>query len=128
MNTWVRRMAPLMMAGAVLLPGSLLHTHLTASFPAKDAVLNGSPAKILLTFNTRPELALSDIKLLRSDSTAVATGKMARCVDDSLSIGVPLNAPLADGAYSVVWRTASKDGHPIRGRYAFRVSRSRPEQ
>ena len=121
-------MAPLAVAGAVLVPGSLLHTHLTASFPAKDTVLNGSPAKILLTFSARPELALSDIKLLRADSTAVATGKVARCAEDSLSIGVPLTARLADGAYSVIWRTGSKDGHPIRGRFAFRVSRSRPER
>lgn len=123
MTAWIRRMAPLVMAGAIIVPGSLLHTHLTASFPAKDGVLNGSPAKILLSFSARPELALSDIKLLRSDSSAVATGKVARCADDSLSIGVPLKAPLADGAYSVVWRTGSKDGHPIRGRYTFRVSR-----
>ena len=124
MIAWIRRTVPLVMAGAILVPGALLHTHLTASFPARDAVLSGSPSKILLTFNTRPELALSDIKLMTADSAAVATGKVARCADDSLSIGVPLKAPLADGAYSVVWRTASKDGHPIRGRYAFRVSRS----
>ena len=124
MTAWIRQMGPLVMAGAIMLPGSLLHTHLTASFPARDVVLNGSPAKILLTFSARPEVALSDIKLLRSDSSAVVTGKVAPCADDTLSIGVPLKAPLADGVYSVVWRTASKDGHPIRGRYAFRVKRS----
>lgn len=123
MISWIRRTLPVVVAGVILAPVALVHTHLTASFPAKDAVLDGSPAKITLTFNARPELAVSDIKVLAADSTPIAVGKVVRCADDSLAITTPLKAPLADGSYQVVWRTGSKDGHPIRGRYSFRVAR-----
>jgi methionine-rich copper-binding protein CopC len=124
MVTWIRRAIPLVMAGAIIVPGAAMHMHLKSSFPARDQVLAGPPTKVLLTFSERPELAFSDVKLLASDSSAVATSKVARCAADSLSLGVEIKAPLADGAYSVVWRSASKDGHLLRGSYGFRVSRS----
>jgi copper resistance protein C len=103
----------------VIMPGaSLYHTHLKASLPAKDEVVTKAPESICLTFSARPELALSDVKLFTADSTAVRIGKVM-ATDDSLTIGAALPADLAPGQYTVAWRTASKDGHVIRGRYRF---------
>ena len=103
----------------VIIPGaSLYHTHLKASFPAKDEVVTKVPESICLTFSARPEVALSDVKLFTVDSTAVKIGKVM-ATDDTLTIGATLPANLAPGQYTVAWRTASKDGHVVRGRYRF---------
>src|SRR5690606_29922581 len=97
------------------------HLQLKSSSPARDAVLRTAPTEIRLTFSARPELALSDIKLAAADSKAVALGKVVP-TGDSLTIAAPIEKPLPDGAYQITWRTASKDGHPIRGTIPFTVA------
>ena len=122
MTQWFTRRARAAATAAlalVIIPGAaLFHTQLKASFPAKDQVVTTAPELICLTFSARPELALSDVKLLASDSSVVKIGKLA-ATDDTLTIAAPVPAGLAPGQYTVAWRTASKDGHVIRGRYRF---------
>jgi copper transport protein len=48
----------------------------------------------------------------------VKLGKVT-ATDDTLTIAARIPSGLAPGQYSVAWRTASKDGHVIRGRYRF---------
>jgi methionine-rich copper-binding protein CopC len=43
--------------------------------------------------------------------------------DKSLMATVP--GPLADGAYTVTWRSAGDDGHAMRGDFAFTVRAKR---
>lgn len=121
MRLWFQRMLPSLAAGLVVLPGAaLVHAHLTGSFPARDEVVADAPTVIRLRFSEKTEVAVSDIKLLGSDSAAVRLGKVVRG-DDSLTIEAPVLGTLGSGEYAVVWRTAGKDGHPIRGRYTFRL-------
>ena len=128
---------PSLAAGLIVLPGAALavHAHLTGSFPGKDEVVAEAPTEIRLTFSEKVELAISSIKVLGADSAEVRMGKAAR-TDDTLTIAAPVLGALAPGEYAVVWRTASRDGHPIRGRYTFTVTapakaepaRSRPAE
>ena len=108
--------------GAILIvPGAgALHTRLTGSNPAQDEVIREMPKEICLTFSARPEVALSDIKLASDAGKAVAVGKV-KATADSLTIAAPVTGPVPRGRYTIAWRTASKDGHVIRGRIGFAV-------
>lgn len=113
-------------AGVVLLPAAFFfHTHLTKSFPAKDASLAEAPAQVRLWFSTKPEAKLTSITLLAADSSKIAMGPVA-ATDDTLSVAAAVQGQLAPGAYTVVWKTAAKDGHVVRGRYRFRYGAGAP--
>ncbi len=113
---------PSLAAGLILVPGALaMHAHLTASFPAKGEVLAQAPGVVRLTFSEKTEVAVSDVKVLGADSSAIPVGKVVRG-DDSLTITAPILGEVGPGEYAVIWRTAGRDGHPIRGRYTFRVT------
>jgi methionine-rich copper-binding protein CopC len=109
---------------AVVLPAAVMfHLHLTKAAPGKGETVATSPAQIRLTYSQRPELKLTSVSLLRlADSSTVALGKPAAA--DSLTIVVAVPTTLEPGAYRVVWRTASRDGHPVRGKYEFAVGKA----
>lgn len=106
--------------GAALLVG-MVHTHLVKSSPTANEVLGSAPKELKLWFNARPEIAFTSVTLLRADSTRVATIK-AVATTDSLAAAIPLATPLPAGGYIVNWRTASADGHAIRGSFGFSIS------
>lgn len=119
-----RRAAPAAFAAMLTFPAvAPFHTELKSSSPGKDEILRTAPREIRLTFTARPEVTLSDIKVSTTAGAAVALGKAARG-KDSLSIVAPIQGAMPDGAYTVSWRTAGKDGHVIRGRFGFSVSAS----
>ena len=100
---------------------AFFHLHLSASFPKADEVVRAAPAEISLTFSARPEVPLTKITLLRADSTrvrlaAVKPGK------DTLTVAAKVAGALPPGGYIVSWRTASRDGHVVRGTYRFSYS------
>jgi methionine-rich copper-binding protein CopC len=107
-------------AGFVLLTG-MYHNHLVKSTPASGERLTASPSEIKLWFNERPEIAFTSVTLLRADSTKIVTIK-AVATADSMAVSAPLPSPLAPGSYLITWRTASKDGHAIRGTYGFSIA------
>ena len=67
------------------------------------------------------EIPFTSVTILRADSTKVATIK-AVATNDSMAASAPLPAPLPAGSYLVVWRTASRDGHAIRGTFGFSIT------
>ena len=106
---------------AAALFAAVFHNHLVKSVPGNGQTLTTSPADVRLWFNERPEVPFTSVTILRADSSKVATIK-AVATDDSLAVSAPLPAPLAAGAYVVQWRTASSDGHAIRGRFEFTIA------
>ena len=110
----------LLAAGTVLLTG-MFHNHLVRAAPAAGDTLSASPAEIRLWFNERPVIPFTSVTLLRADSSKIATIK-AVATTDTMAIAAPLPSPLPPGSYLVTWRTASRDGHAIRGTYGFSIS------
>ncbi|HXG45548.1 MAG TPA: copper resistance CopC family protein [Gemmatimonadales bacterium] len=107
------------LALALVLPSlAFLHLHLVKAEPGVDATVTEAPRQIRLWFSEPPELKLTSVTLARDDNTPVATVKMA-ATDDSLSLAGPVPVALQPGKYVVLWRTGSRDGHAVRGRYSF---------
>ncbi len=104
------------------LSATVFHNHLTKSAPAADEVVAKAPSQVRLWFSERPEVAFSSVTLQGADSAKIPVAKM-HPTDDTLSVASDLVAPLKDGKYSVTWRTASKDGHAVKGKYNFTVGK-----
>jgi methionine-rich copper-binding protein CopC len=103
---------------AIALPAISLHTHLVKAEPGVDSTVTASPRQVRLWFNEAPEPALSGASLMKEDHTPVAAVKLA-ATDDTLSVAGPVPVTLEPGKYMVMWRTASRDGHAVRGMYYF---------
>jgi len=110
------------LAAIGLFATAMFHNHLVKSTPTNGDKLDGSPQDVRLWFNERPEIPFTSVTILRSDSTKIATIK-AVATADSMAASAPLPSPLAAGSYVVVWRTASRDGHAIRGTFGFSITR-----
>ena len=108
--------------GLVMVLGTaMFHNHLVKSAPAAGEQLGQSPKEVRLWFNERPEIPFTSATLLTADSTKIGTIKAA-ATDDSMAVSIPLAAPLAAGSYLITWRTASRDGHAIRGTFGFSIA------
>ena len=117
--TKLLRLIPL---GAVtLLATGMVHNHLVKSSPADGEQLRAAPKEIRLWFNERPEIAFTSVTLMQADSTKIASIK-ATATADSMAAALPVQTPLPAGKYLVAWRTASSDGHAIRGTFGFTIT------
>lgn len=122
-NRAIRTLALLaILSGTAGTAGAVYHLRLEKSAPARDQPMTGAPAEVRLWFSEKPELRLSTITLVRSDSSEVKLGKV-HATDDPKSIAAAVSESLAPGAYLVKWKTASRDGHPIRGSYPFAITK-----
>lgn len=97
------------------------HAHLVRSSPTAGAHLNTSPRIIQLWFSEQPEVVLTTITLTGAAGDVVPTGGVIVVEGEPLSVMVPINGVLANGAYTIAWRTAATDGHPSHGTFTFRV-------
>jgi methionine-rich copper-binding protein CopC len=100
--------------------GTLFHTALKSSLPAKDASVAAVPT-VTLTFTEGVVLAQSAISILKPDSTLVEKLAVKGGSDPAVIIGA-VTKPLAPGKYLVRWKTGSDDGHAVRGTYGFTVT------
>lgn len=107
-------------ASTVVLLGARasVHTHLVKAEPAVDSTVAVAPTQVRLWFNEKPEVALSGATVMTENHSPVAVIKMA-VTDDTLSVAGAVPVPLEPGRYMVMWKTGSKDGHPVRGTYYF---------
>jgi copper resistance protein C len=103
-------------------PRPAWHNRLVKAVPAVDDTVAQSPARLELWFAEKPDVALSSVKLRPSaDSTrTIPTGKLT-AGSEPKSVAATVDTALAAGGYTVSWRTASADGHVIRGQYHFQV-------
>jgi putative copper export protein/methionine-rich copper-binding protein CopC len=102
---------------------ALAHLHLKHSSPAAKAVLDTVPREIRLVFTEAPALAVSSIRLLAADGSEVPLGELGIDPDSATALVASITAGrLSPGSYTVVWRTASDDGHPMEGRFAFSIA------
>lgn len=116
--------AALALAGLWLLAGALpasAHALLRSSDPPAGADLERAPRQVLLTFTEPPDPGLSVVHVLDSSGRPVEGGRARPVPGHPLELAVPLG-PLAEGAYTVTWRTVSRtDGHVTAGSFAFGI-------
>jgi copper transport protein len=124
-----RASAVVLLAGLWLLasgPAAGAHALLRSSDPADGASVDRAPRQVSLTFTERPEPRLSTVHVLDADGQQVQAGPAGPVAGQPLQLRVPLGA-LADGTYTVTWRTVSRDdGHVTGGAFAFGVGVAAP--
>jgi copper transport protein len=104
----------------LLATGLLAHGALRRAMPgAGDRV--PAPRLLWLEFTEAVELAGTVITLADAKGAAVPLAPPVHPGDSSHVIAVPVAGTLAPGAYRVAWQVTGRDGHPVRGRYAFEV-------
>jgi copper transport protein len=102
------------------------HALLHGSDPAAGSTLGSAPAVVTLTFSETPDARLTSVKVLDSGGSDHVAGQIDALSDPPDSIRVPVQ-PLADGAYTVSWRTVSAvDGHVSAGSFVFGVGVAPP--
>lgn len=108
---------------AAVAPPAVRHLALERSEPSDQSRLSVSPGRISLWFTAKPQLAFSRVTLSGARGSVVLDTIVA---DTGNALHAAIPGPLAAGDYRVAWQTASADGHPIRGRFAFTVLASSP--
>lgn len=74
-----------------------------------------------LWFSQRPNLKLTRVVLTGPKSDTMETGKPKAADTTGKQIRVELESKLRPGKYSVNWRTLSRDGHAVAGKFAFTI-------
>lgn len=120
----IRRLASAASVGIALAvlgtPALLLaHAKLVRAVPGVGSVVVAPPSVISLWFSEKPEARFTKIELLDSTGTAVALGEVAGVPDERMAMSAAVVGTMANGRYTVSWRTAGADGHAITGKFTF---------
>lgn len=118
-----------LVVSAFLVVPSLASAHATLlrTDPASDQVVQTAPTTVTLTFTEPVETALGAIRVFDGAARRVDAGDTSRVGGNAVSTGI--GQTLQRGTYTVSWRVASADGHPIDGAFVFHVGApgDRPE-
>jgi copper transport protein len=99
----------------------LLHATMLRSTPAANSHLTSSPTTVRLVFSEQVVPEMSQITLA-GPSGAPLTLKVANDPHDVHTLVGQIDRALAGGAYKVMWRVLSADGHPVGGSYEFSLA------
>ena len=99
---------------------SLFHTALKSSIPAKGSSV-ASPTAVSLTFTEAVNVKLTTIAITKPDSSVVEA-LVVPTGPPAATVGGKVTNALAPGKYLVKWKTASDDGHVVRGVIPFTVT------
>lgn len=115
----------LLVAGVVLaatapVNASNLHLRLVKSEPGKGDTVT-SPKLIRLWFSLKPALPVTGIRVLDASRREMPVGQVGMIAGTKDGVEAAVTKPLAPGRYTVSWKTASSDMHPVKGEFAFVV-------
>ena len=116
------RFAPTaLLAAAALLVASQAeaHAHLVKATPAANDKV-AAPTTLQLQFSEKLEPKFSAVELMTASGATIAATS-AVSAKDAKAIDVAVKAPLAPGAYMVMWHVVAADGHKSKGDYNFTV-------
>lgn len=97
-----------------------MHLRLAKSEPARDAVV-AAPKQLSLWFSLKPAMSITTVKLTGASAIAIRLGKPTHSGDVNAPVVVAIEEALPPGKYTVAWKTASSDMHPVSGSYTFSV-------
>ncbi|PRB11079.1 copper resistance CopC family protein [Microbacterium sp. MYb62] len=129
-TTALRRPAAPIAVAATLLAAFLVllsplsasaHDALVSSSPAADESVEVVPAELTLTFSAKliGGEGATEVVVTDPDGNPVTDG--AATVDGAI-VTQPLRGSGPAGAYHVIWKVVSSDGHPTSGEYTFTVT------
>jgi putative copper export protein/methionine-rich copper-binding protein CopC len=95
------------------------HTELRESTPADSARLSTVPSQIRLRFSGAVELAFTTLELIDPDGRPIPLDQPLHPGDSAAVILARVGRLVAPGTYTVRWRTAAADGHPLTGSFSF---------
>ena len=108
--------------GLIFSPSSAFaHGNLKSSLPAAGAVVTHLPRFLRLDFTEAPELAFTRVTVTGPDGDTLALSTLRFAAESRRSVLAGLPATGNEGTYTVVWRMAGADGHPMQGRFSFAV-------
>lgn len=119
-----RRLATITLLAGLYAPVPIFHTHLVKSTPTAGGHLAESPKAIRLWFSKEPTLAATRVALVSAKGDTVPLGTVVRDRAEPREVEAPVTAPLHQGTYHVLWRTAAADGHSVHGQFDFVVVRT----
>lgn len=106
--------------GCVFGTPALAHTKLESSMPQANAVVATAPTQVRLQFSDPLELPFSKVKLVDEKGAVIETSRIVVDGADPKALVATVPA-LRSGAYRVQWSTVTRDGHKVKGEFAFRV-------
>ncbi|MGZ4480708.1 MAG: copper resistance CopC family protein, partial [Gaiellales bacterium] len=101
-------------------PAAWAHAALLRTAPRASGTVNGSPARITLTYNEAVEPRFAVISVTDAAGHQQIDGSPHTLPSDPATLAVPVRH-LPPGWYLVYWRVISADGHPVRGAFTFAV-------
>lgn len=124
------RLLPLLLGGllALWLGGSIAYAHaeLRTSSPAIGEVFRfNRPTQIRLSFSQDVLVGESRITLINDQFAPQPIGDLQQDPTDLTTLYVDM-PDLANGNYTVDWKTLSVDDHSIQGSYAFTIAPREP--
>ncbi len=96
------------------------HAVLRSSVPTAGASVPVAPAALTLTFSEKIDLPLARVTLLARGRDTMPTGTLTS--EAGATVMVPVGRTLAPGSYTVKYRVAGSDGHPMGGSFTFSVA------
>lgn len=99
------------------------HDALVASSPEIDGTVETLPSEITLTFSDKLITGEGATEVVVTDASGASVANGPATVNGAI-VTQPLAAGGAAGAYHVVWKIVSSDGHPTSGEFSFTVNTS----
>lgn len=100
-------------------PNAHAHSVLIGTQPGNDAVVQESPAEVVLEFNEPVDTSLGSLRVYDGQGQQVDSGDVSQPVATEVAVG--LESDLRPGTYTVAWRVVSSDSDPISGAFVFHV-------
>jgi putative copper export protein/methionine-rich copper-binding protein CopC len=98
------------------------HAVLKSSLPAAGAHVGIAPRQLRLEFSESLELTFTTIVLRGQTGAVVALGPVQGASDSRRAVLVSVRGALAAGTYTVEWKSAGADGHPVQGKFEFTIA------
>jgi copper transport protein len=101
------------------------HATLVESTPSNGSRVDKPPARVLLKFTERVEVAVGGVRVFNAARKRVDHGTITHPngVGSEVALALP---KLKEGGYVVTWRVISADSHPVQGAFTFTVGNAAP--
>ena len=103
-------------------PATFKHVHLLRSDPGSDSTVQAVPERIAFWFSGPVQVPVFTVHLTDSTNRVVETARARLVTGADTSVVADVRGAMAPGKYGVRWRTMSRDGHVVSGRFFFTLA------